>query len=235
MNYPNEIKQFYIQASANRRYWGPLQQPLKLFRECACSHGRKSGGGGGGTGGRVPPRFFRWGTEYQMSPPRFVGTMKIGTFLCIFFYFFACQIFFGCAPGKVPLQIVRRRWRSPPKKCRSPPPPPPPPPCLSAFLGLACYLRRVCICPPHNPIRICAPACSTSSWNFDEPQKAIIVKCAIRTVYDQHPRLEVRTFFSLLLSTLKLLAEHFSFLFLFFLSPQRLVIIVDGRYTYPIM
>ena len=63
-------------------------------------------GGGGGTGGRVPPpRFFRWGTEYQMSPPRFVGTMKIGTFLCtfffFFFFFFACQIFFGCAPGSV--------------------------------------------------------------------------------------------------------------------------------------
>ena len=89
-------------------------------------HGRKSGGGGG-TGGRVPPRFFRWGTHYQMSPPppRFWGRMKIDIInvpFCViyifsrfFFFFFACQKCLWCGKGtptNFDLRDFRRRWRS---------------------------------------------------------------------------------------------------------------------------
>ena len=49
-------------------------------------HGRKSGGGG--TGGRVPPRFFRWGTEYQMSPHVLWVQLKLERFYAFFFFFF---------------------------------------------------------------------------------------------------------------------------------------------------
>ena len=76
------------------------------------------GGGTGDAGDASPPRFFRWGTEYQMSPPPphvLWVRWKLELFNAFFLFFFACQIFFGCAPGKVPLQIVRCRWRSPQK------------------------------------------------------------------------------------------------------------------------
>ena len=97
----------------------------------SCTHGRKSGGGGGG-----PHVFFRWGTQYQMSPPRFgVGWILVDIMLFLFlklfwpfFFFFACQKCSWCGlgtPTHFDLCDFRRRWRSGKKVSESPPPPPP--------------------------------------------------------------------------------------------------------------
>ena len=58
-------------------------------------------GGGGGTGGRVPPppRFFRWRTQYQMSPPPHVLGVGwkiyiINVPFCVIYNFFAFFFFF---------------------------------------------------------------------------------------------------------------------------------------------
>ena len=92
--------------------------------------GANRGGGGDGGTRRPPPTFFQVGDGISNVPPTFCGYDENWNFFMhfffFFFFFFACQIFFGCAPGKVPLQIVRRRWRSPKKVSESPPPPPPP-------------------------------------------------------------------------------------------------------------
>ena len=117
---------------------------------------------GGGTGGRVPPpppppRLFRWGTQYQMSPPppRFGGRMKIDIinvpfcviyifFAPFFFFFFFLLVNFFFYVGKVPLQILTCATfdadGAPKKVSVCPPtirfgftpllPPPPPPPWL---------------------------------------------------------------------------------------------------------
>ena len=92
------------------------------------------GGGGGGRG----DAFFQVGdgiSNVPPPPPTFGGSPENFTILgrnwCFFsgyrpffdvrlfffFFFFCLSIFFGCASGKVPLQICQRRWRSK-KKCR---------------------------------------------------------------------------------------------------------------------
>ena len=111
-------------------------------------HGRKSGG----TGGRVPPpHVFRWGTQYQMSPPppRFGGRMNFGRynvffiFLIVFFFFFFFFLLVRNVRdvGWVPLHILTCATfdadGAPGKKCRSPPPPPPP----------KKKKKKKCVCP----------------------------------------------------------------------------------------
>ena len=67
--------------------------------------GANPGGGGGGQGDMSPPHvFFRWGTQYQMSPPppRFCGWMNIrrynDNFNCLYGILAVCflDVFFFC-------------------------------------------------------------------------------------------------------------------------------------------
>ena len=134
--------------------------------------------GGGGTRGRVPPRFFRWGTQYQMSPPpTFWGRMNFGrynlfffkaflaNFLSFFFFFLLVKIF--CDVSWVPLHILTCATfdaDGAPKKKSVGVPPLPPHQLFFFFgggglalpLGLAAVEKNVSV--PHNPHRICAPA-----------------------------------------------------------------------------
>ena len=115
-------------------------------------------GGGGGTGGRVPPRFFRWGTQYQMSPPRFLGRMNFGRYNVIFFFklFWRISFFFFFLlvrnvrdVGWVPLHILTcatfHADGAPEKKVSESPPPP--------TFGAGGGRQNVSVPPPpHNPL-----------------------------------------------------------------------------------
>ena len=104
-------------------------------------------GGGGGRGDVSLHVFFRWGTQYQMSPPppRFGGRMNFGRYNVFFFFFFFLLVRNVRDVGWVPLHILTCATfdadGAPEKKCRSPSPPPPPP----ISLGLALPLGLVAV------------------------------------------------------------------------------------------
>ena len=87
------------------------------------------------------------------------------SFFCLFpfflSFFFACPKCSWCGlgtPTHFDLRDFRRRWRSGKKKVSESPPPP-----LISFFGTCATFgagggREKCVCPPHNPLRICAPA-----------------------------------------------------------------------------
>ena len=93
------------------------------------SMGGNPGGGGGETEGDVtsppPPRFWRWGTQYQMSPPPHV--FVVGRFfvqICWPFFFLLVRM--SDSDRRVPLicrkKNCQRRWRCEKKKVSESPP-----------------------------------------------------------------------------------------------------------------
>ena len=84
-----------------------------------------------------------------------------------FFFFFACQKGLSCRIGTPTLCLKNwaTNFESEKKKSVVVPPPPPPPPLIQLFLGTCATFGagggpgKKIVCPPHNPLRICAHVC----------------------------------------------------------------------------
>ena len=113
----------------------------------------RGGGGGGGDGGDAsPPRFFRWGTEYQMSPPTFCGYDENWNFFMHFFFFFIIfllvNFFSDARRERYPYKLFDADGAPPKKVSESPPPPPPHPPAFQLFWDLRVTFGGSVYVPP---------------------------------------------------------------------------------------
>ena len=164
------LARFSTQMALRKKSVGVPPPLISFFGTCATI-----GAGGGREKCVCPPhnplRFFRWGTQYQMSPPRFLGRMNLGRYnvvFCLFFLaFFAYFLFFFCLSEMFvmlvgyPYTLWLARFSTQMalrKKSVGVPPP------LISFFGTCATIgagggREKCVCPPHNPLRICAPVC----------------------------------------------------------------------------